>query len=132
MRRCCYCGEGEVRGARGTPGVRWMCTERSRGGTDLKRNLTVACNVCNSIKGNRALEHARPNLIQQRIGWPRFNQKQLAWLRANGFDMSPYDNGKLFFEECGTAALGPQHEEAKPMRRAAAHHIRRPSCCTPR
>jgi len=100
MRRCCYCGEEEVRGARGTPGVRWMCTERSRDGTDLKRNLTAACNVCNSIKGNRALEHARPNLIQQRIGWPRFNQKQLAWLRANGFDMSPYDNGKLFFEEC--------------------------------
>ena len=100
MRRCCYCGEGEVRGARGTPGVRWMCTERSRDGTDLKRNLTVACNVCNSIKGNRALEHARPNLIQQRIGWPRFKQEQLAWLRANGFDMSPYDNGKLFFEEC--------------------------------
>ena len=99
MRRCCYCGEGEVRGARGTPGVRWMCTERSRDGTDLKRNLTVACNVCNSIKGNRALEHARPNLIQQRIGWPRFSQKQLAWLRANGFDMSPYDNGKLFFED---------------------------------
>ena len=54
-----------------------MCTERSRDGTDLKRNLTVACNVCNSIKGNRALEHARPNLIQQRVGWPRFNQKQL-------------------------------------------------------
>jgi hypothetical protein len=105
MRRCCYCGEGEVRGARGTPGVRWMCTERSRDGTDLKRNLTAACNVCNSIKGNRALEHARPNLIQQRIGWPRFNQKQLAWLRANGFDMSPYDNGKLFFEdECWNAS----------------------------
>ena len=71
----------------------------------MKRNLTVACNVCNSIKGNRALEYARPNLIQQRIGWPRFNQKQLAWLRANGFDMSPYDNGKLFFEdECWNAS----------------------------
>jgi len=76
-----------------------MCTVRSRGGTDLKRNLTVACNVCSSIKGYRELEHARPNLIQQRIGWPRFNQEQLAWLRANGFDMSPYDNGKLFFED---------------------------------
>jgi hypothetical protein len=97
MRRCYYCGEVEVR-------VRWMCTERSRGGTDLKRNLTVACNVCSSIKGCRELEHARPNLIQHRIGWPRFNQEQLTWLRANGFDMSPYDNGKLFFEECAIEA----------------------------
>jgi hypothetical protein len=99
MRRCYYCGEGEAR-------VRWMCTERSCGGTDLKR-LTVACNVCSSIKGDRALEDARPNLIQRRIGWPRFKHQQLAWLRANGLDMSLYDNGKLFFEECWNAIEAP-------------------------
>lgn len=35
----------------------------------------------------------------RRLKWPTFKKEQLEWLRANGFDLSAYDNGKLAFEE---------------------------------
>jgi hypothetical protein len=42
---------------------------------------------------------ARKVLLFKRLGWPRFKEEQLQWLRENGFDTSPLDHGKLFFEE---------------------------------
>src|SRR5260370_28024803 len=72
---------------------------RSRGGSNKLRNKVPACGVCNSIKGNRTIDDARRNLIQYKIGWPKFSQDQLNWLRARGFCMEDFDNAKLRFEE---------------------------------
>jgi 5-methylcytosine-specific restriction endonuclease McrA len=91
---CHYCGE-VVHG-------RSLCRDhlrpKSKGGRNSTRNIVPACNVCNSIKGAREIDAVRYRLVQKKIGWPRFNLDQLAWLRANGFDMREFDNARLAFE----------------------------------
>jgi 5-methylcytosine-specific restriction endonuclease McrA len=69
------------------------------GGSNERRNIVPACNICNSIKGNRSVQQMRYRLILRKIGWPKFTHEQLDWLRAQGFDMLPYDTAKLWFEE---------------------------------
>ena len=68
------------------------------GGTHSLDNLVPACGGCNSSKSDRAVEDARHGLLLKAIGWPRFSIEQLTWLRSQGFDLSAYDNGKLWFE----------------------------------
>jgi hypothetical protein len=41
----------------------------------------------------------RQIFVQKKLGWPQFSIKQLSWLRAAGFDMTPFDTAKLWFEE---------------------------------
>lgn len=92
---CHYCGE--IVSGRNLHVDHFL--PRSLGGTDDLSNLVYACNSCNATKRHRTFEEARPFLMFRRLKWPTFNREQLEWLRANGFDLSPYDNGKLAFEE---------------------------------
>ncbi len=56
-RRCAYCGKANV------PLEIEHLTPRSRGGSDLVSNLTLACTPCNQRKGNRtAAEFGHPEL----------------------------------------------------------------------
>lgn len=72
---------------------------RKRGGSSKRRNLVPSCLYCNRVKGNKPFKDARHDLVVRRLGWPKFNKEQVEWLRKKGFDVSPIDNGKLFFEE---------------------------------
>lgn len=92
--RCHYCGVGLTYKTATVDHVK----ARSRGGNNKRSNRVDACGSCNSIKGPRPIELARPNLIQKMIGWPKFNAAQIAWLRGKGFDLSEFDNAKLAFE----------------------------------
>lgn len=77
---------------------------KSRGGSSQPNNLLLVCEWCNLHKHARSLETVRPVLIQKKIGWPQFTDEQLSWLRTSGFEMSPFDNGKFWFEDgkaCG-------------------------------
>lgn len=94
MIECGYCGD-PIKGFD-------VCSDhivaKSRGGPDRRPNRRASCRTCNSIKGAKSLDEARPFLMQKRLGWPKFNAAQLEWLRVAGFDMSPLDDGKLHFE----------------------------------
>lgn len=68
------------------------------GGPNALEKRVYSCGTCNVIKGRRSIEVARFDLLQKRLGWPRFSPQQLCWLRENGFDLSPLDQGRLAFE----------------------------------
>ena len=91
MLNCYYCGV-ELTYATATVDHK---NPRRHGGSNKKRNKVTACGVCNSIKGARTIDEARPNLVQKMIGWPKFNAVQLTWLRSNGLDMGDFDRAKL-------------------------------------
>jgi 5-methylcytosine-specific restriction endonuclease McrA len=94
-RHCHYCGELASDNSLHRDHVK----PKSRGGSNRARNLVYACGTCNSIKGNRTVEESRTRLLQKKIGWPKFSDNQLDWLRSRGFDMTPIDEAKLAFEE---------------------------------
>lgn len=71
---------------------------KKRGGNNKPGNLVAACNICNSIKGDRTVEEVRHRLVQRMLGWPKFSTEQIEWLRLQGLDLSAYDNAKLAFE----------------------------------
>ncbi len=61
-RRCAYCGIGDV------PLQVEHIIPKVRGGTDRVDNLTLACQACNEMKGNRtALEFGHPE-VQEKAG----------------------------------------------------------------
>lgn len=91
---CHYCGTVVT----GTKLHRDHFIPRSQGGTDHPQNLVYACGPCNSTKGQRLFPEARTDLMFRRLGWPRFKPEQLEWLKSKGFDLSPLENGKLYFE----------------------------------
>lgn len=91
--RCCfYCGDSDAHLTDDHFVPKYL------GGNPHEFNIVPACGVCNSIKGRRSFKEARWRLVLKRIGWPKFTLDQLDWLRASGFDMLPYDNGKLACE----------------------------------
>ena len=93
---CTYCGETVSRSKRdGGRLVYDHVTPKHRGGTDADANMVPACSTCNGIKGIKTVTEARPLLVQKMLGWPKFNAAQLAWLRAQGFDMAPFDTAQL-------------------------------------
>jgi 5-methylcytosine-specific restriction endonuclease McrA len=94
-RNCHYCGVH----VSGRSLHRDHFKPKSKGGRDIARNLVYACGSCNSTKGPRLFEQARPALMLRRLGWPSFKPDQLEWLKSKGFDLSPLENGKLYFEE---------------------------------
>lgn len=101
---CVYCGRKVKLGL--VPGCEDFalraCVDHiapiSKGGDNSDANLALACSRCNSVKGAKSLDEARPFLVQARIGWPSFSRSQLEWLEAAGFDVSPVTNGRLFRE----------------------------------
>jgi hypothetical protein len=95
--KCAYCGVDLA--SLSTPRHLDHVVPRSRGGSDLHGNRLFVCQPCNLMKGPRTLESVRPMLLQKRIGWPQFTKVQLSWLRRIGFNMAPYDNAKLWFED---------------------------------
>lgn len=97
FKNCAYCGVAfESLGE--TPHIDHV-VPRSRGGSNSRGNLMLVCQECNLMKGSKSLESIRPKIMQKRLGWPQFTADQLSWLRSAGFDMSPYDNAKFWFEE---------------------------------
>lgn len=95
--RCYYCGDTAAQSGKNL--VLDHFVPRRRGGSNKASNLVAACARCNYVKGSRLFADARKVLLFKRLGWPRFKEEQLQWLRENGFDTSPLDHGKLFFEE---------------------------------
>lgn len=94
MNHCNYCGlSSEV-----IKLTKDHVIPKKKGGKRLG-NIVPACQPCNSIKGDRSIEEARPRLIQRIIKWPKFNVEQIEWLRTRGFDVSEYDNTKLWCEQ---------------------------------
>ncbi len=93
--KCHYCGKY----AAGRELHRDHFIPKSKGGISIAPNIVPACQTCNSTKGNRTIEAARPSLLLQKIGWPKFTRDQLDWLRAKDFDLSELDNAALAFEE---------------------------------
>lgn len=71
----------------------------TRGGGDEDANLVYCCRGCNSAKNDRTVPEAYLHLRLRRLGWPRFSEEQIAWLRGRGFDLSELDAMKLFFED---------------------------------
>lgn len=92
---CHYCGEKVT----GIKLHRDHFIPKCQGGSNCLDNLVYACGSCNSTKGGRSFEKARTNLMLRLLGWPRFKPEHLAWLKSKGFDLSPLENGKLYFEE---------------------------------
>lgn len=90
---CYYCGVSSD----DVPMTREHLKAASKGGRFQSR-IVPACGVCNSIKGDRTIEQMRYRLVQKMLGWPRFTREQIDWLRAQGFDLSAYDDAKLWFE----------------------------------
>ena len=91
---CYYCG---VRGPE--PNQMDHFVPRYAGGPDTNNNLVAACPTCNAVKGRLRIEFARTRLILRRIGWPKFSEEQLSWLRGRGFDLTEFDGAKLWYEE---------------------------------
>jgi 5-methylcytosine-specific restriction endonuclease McrA len=92
--RCHYCGA--------QPGAHELTLDhfrpRAKGGSDNPRNLVPSCKRCNSVKKARLLADARWSMLQKILGWPRFTQEQLDWLRSRGFDLSELDGARFQFE----------------------------------
>jgi 5-methylcytosine-specific restriction endonuclease McrA len=68
------------------------------GGPDSDDNFVLACRACNSAKGSKTAEDARHFIALVALGWPKFKTDQIEWLRSRGFDVSDYDNFKLWYE----------------------------------
>ena len=114
--RCFYCGIGDDE----TKIVSDHFIPKVAGGADGRGNRVPACVRCNGIKRDLPLDHARIRLLQRRLGWPAFTDRQLAWLRAAGFDMSLLDNAVLYYEESGAPLPKPAMKKPKPGKRRAA------------
>lgn len=71
----------------------------TKGGTDDEANLVYCCHGCNSTKNNKTVAEARLLLRLRRLGWPRFSEAQIDWLRGRGLDLSELDAMKLHYEE---------------------------------
>jgi hypothetical protein len=80
---------------------------RCLGGDDSEGNLYPACQGCNSSKGGRSFDDARHFLVLRKVGWPKFTKVQIEWMRKRGFDLSDYDDCKLYFEEHGKPEFAP-------------------------
>lgn len=98
--RCAYCGivPNELGRHADYPSLDHALPQ-TRGGGDEADNLVYCCRGCNSTKGDRILSEAHLLLRLRRLGWPRFGEDQIAWLRERGFDLSELDAMKLFCEE---------------------------------
>ena len=97
--RCHYCGKTSAEAH--TDGKRLAIDHvhpLRLGGDESDDNLVAACGPCNSIKGTRTVAEARHGLVLRYIGWPKFTEAQIDWLRASGFDLTAYDECKLAFE----------------------------------
>lgn len=95
--RCYYCGSDDKLSIDHVIPV-------ATGGKDNINNLVPACQPCNSTKGDRSLEEAKPYLVLRMLGGP-LTVHHLSWLRANKVDMSLFDNAKLWFEQQGLTIL---------------------------
>jgi len=95
MKFCYYCGVSDEQVKLGWDHL----VPRILGGKHTRLNAVPCCRMCNSIKGERTIESMRYRLVLKKIGWPKFSHEHLAWLRRQGFDMSSFDNAKLWFEE---------------------------------
>jgi 5-methylcytosine-specific restriction endonuclease McrA len=98
--RCQYCGKTAEQAH--TDGKRLAVDHVvpfSAGGDEADENLVACCMPCNSAKKNRPLAEVRHFLILRRIGWPRFTEAQIDWMRRRGVDVAEYDNGRLWLEE---------------------------------
>ncbi len=101
--RCHYCGrdcvagpiKGEGRSRRPTVD---HVEATSAGGSNLNDNLVLACHGCNTAKGGRSIHEARHSLKISALGWPKFSEDEIEWLRGRGFDLSEYDGFVLWFE----------------------------------
>jgi hypothetical protein len=114
---CYYCGRREGENIRIEPD---HFIPRSKGGVDFE-NIVPACSTCNQIKGSKYIEDAKPALVQRKLGWPRFNKEQLLWLKTQGFDISPVENGALYYEERPACRL----YSIKPLSRLSAFRRKR-------
>lgn len=94
---CAYCGV-DLKSLK-TPSHFDHIIPVSRGGSNHRNNVLLVCQTCNLTKGPRSLSSMRQIFVQKKLGWPQFSIKQLSWLRAAGFDMTPFDTAKLWFEE---------------------------------
>jgi 5-methylcytosine-specific restriction endonuclease McrA len=94
--RCHYCGvlASDVGGVQLDHFI-----PRRLGGSEARSNLVVACKGCNQAKASRSFAEARLTLVLRRLGWPRFTAEQLDWLKNQGFDTTPVEQAKLYFEE---------------------------------
>lgn len=98
--RCQYCGQtSEEAQGNGRRLAVDHVVPVSRGGDESADNLVACCGPCNSIKKNRPLSEARHFLLLRAIGWPKFTESQLDWMRARGVDLSEYDAARLHFEK---------------------------------
>ncbi len=101
--RCYYCGRDCIAssgndGSRGRRPTIDHVKATSAGGSNLGDNLVLACHGCNAAKGDRPLDEARHSLKISALGWPRFTEGQIEWLRGRGFDLTEYDSFVLWCE----------------------------------